>query len=428
MTVEQRIGRLDRFGQKAQVIKIFSLVVKGTIEDRVLARLYSRINIFERSIGPLEAIVGQKIEELRRDVLINHLNEQEEQAKLKQTAEAIVRQRQELDQLELQADRLVGHDDYVKDELDRVGRLGRYVTPQAIKTTVEGFLGRIDVENRLLEDAPGRFRFRFTDKVQKAILAHYSLETVNAMRRYVDGDMYRFTTQGDVAYLNPDLDLVNTTHPLLQVASTQLEELLEDPGMRCGTGFLELGLDAVEDRSRIPPGNYLVATFRYTLNGLGARSQLHTIAAHQSGAALESESSERLLHLMLTDGVRGNCTVWDSSDIRQATELVNVLAQEEYVRLDDRLQTEAEFIRDRCVARIESEFAFQMEVEDRREVTAAQSGAAARMRGLIAAGRQKAEDVRRRAREELARNGQIRVSMSDDPIALCLVGVTHAGG
>ncbi|MFN9785687.1 MAG: SNF2-related protein [Planctomycetia bacterium] len=427
MTVEQRIGRLDRFGQAAPVIKIFSLVVKGTIEERVLARLYSRINIFERSIGPLEAIIGQKLEELRRDVLINRLSVEEEQNKIRQTTEAIERQRQEQDDLESQADRLVGHDDYVKDELDRVSRLGRYVTPQAIQTVIEGFLGRIDVENRLLFETGGHFRFRFTAKVQQAVLARYSTEVVNALRRHVKEDMYRFTTEGDVAYQHPELDLVNTTHPLLQVAAQHLEELLEDPARRCGTGMLVLSQDALRDRQTIPAGEYLVATFRFTVDGLGARSQLYTIAVDRHGTALDPESSERLLHLMLTIGDRAGGPALTKSDVEQLAQTVNTLAQEEYVRLDERLQTEADFLRDRRAARIEAEFTFQMEVEERREAAAAQSGAATRMRGLIAAGRQKAADVRQRAHQALERDGHIRVAMSDDPIAICLATVVHAG-
>ena len=55
MVVEQRIGRLDRIGQKASKIIIFNFSVPGTIEDRIFTRLYQRIRIFEESIGDLAA-------------------------------------------------------------------------------------------------------------------------------------------------------------------------------------------------------------------------------------------------------------------------------------------------------------------------------------------------------------------------------------
>jgi hypothetical protein len=46
MRVEQRIGRLDRLGQKAERISIINFSLMDTIEERILERLYERINIF----------------------------------------------------------------------------------------------------------------------------------------------------------------------------------------------------------------------------------------------------------------------------------------------------------------------------------------------------------------------------------------------
>jgi SNF2 family DNA or RNA helicase len=67
MVVEQRIGRIDRFGQESRVVHIHNLVVHGTVEDTILNRLYARIGIFERSIGNLESILGRTMSELQRD-------------------------------------------------------------------------------------------------------------------------------------------------------------------------------------------------------------------------------------------------------------------------------------------------------------------------------------------------------------------------
>ena len=41
MRVEQRIGRLDRFGQKHDKIFIYNMHVPGTIETDIFERLYS---------------------------------------------------------------------------------------------------------------------------------------------------------------------------------------------------------------------------------------------------------------------------------------------------------------------------------------------------------------------------------------------------
>ena len=43
MKVEQRIGRIDRIGQKAKVVNIVSLICSNTIEDQIYERLYKRL-------------------------------------------------------------------------------------------------------------------------------------------------------------------------------------------------------------------------------------------------------------------------------------------------------------------------------------------------------------------------------------------------
>ena len=64
MRVEQRIGRIDRIGQKFDKLHIFSLCIEGSIEDRILMRLYEKLQIFEASIGELEPIIGDLASEL----------------------------------------------------------------------------------------------------------------------------------------------------------------------------------------------------------------------------------------------------------------------------------------------------------------------------------------------------------------------------
>lgn len=68
MKVEQRIGRLDRIGQKRQV-NIYNLVAGGTLEERVLEVLHDRIRLFEESIGALDPILGSVEKDIARMAL-----------------------------------------------------------------------------------------------------------------------------------------------------------------------------------------------------------------------------------------------------------------------------------------------------------------------------------------------------------------------
>ena len=57
MRVEQRIGRLDRFGQTHEKILIYNFSVEGTIEDRILSGFTSGSASSSDSIGDLEPIL-----------------------------------------------------------------------------------------------------------------------------------------------------------------------------------------------------------------------------------------------------------------------------------------------------------------------------------------------------------------------------------
>lgn len=60
MRLEQRIGRIHRFGQKEDV-NIYNFAIRNTIEEHVLSLLYEKINLFERVVGNLDAIL-EKLE------------------------------------------------------------------------------------------------------------------------------------------------------------------------------------------------------------------------------------------------------------------------------------------------------------------------------------------------------------------------------
>jgi superfamily II DNA or RNA helicase len=62
MTIEQRIGRIQRLGQKAKNVIVYNLVIRDTVDQRVVARLLERLRLFESAIGEMEAILTQATE------------------------------------------------------------------------------------------------------------------------------------------------------------------------------------------------------------------------------------------------------------------------------------------------------------------------------------------------------------------------------
>ena len=59
MRVEQRIGRLDRLGQKHPVIRVVNLHYEGTVETDVYRALRNRIGLFETVVGRLQPILSR---------------------------------------------------------------------------------------------------------------------------------------------------------------------------------------------------------------------------------------------------------------------------------------------------------------------------------------------------------------------------------
>lgn len=58
MRLEQRIGRVHRFGQKNQV-QIYNFAIEETIEAHIITLLYEKLSIFENVIGKLDKILAK---------------------------------------------------------------------------------------------------------------------------------------------------------------------------------------------------------------------------------------------------------------------------------------------------------------------------------------------------------------------------------
>jgi SNF2 family DNA or RNA helicase len=56
--IEQRIGRIDRIGQKQDEVRIFNLVCRDTIEEYVVDILAKKLRMFELVIGEVNEVLG----------------------------------------------------------------------------------------------------------------------------------------------------------------------------------------------------------------------------------------------------------------------------------------------------------------------------------------------------------------------------------
>lgn len=127
MEVEQRIGRLDRIGQKSDKILILNFSTPGTIESRILDRLMARVGVFEHSIGELEPILAEKFDSLAELVVDFRLTNSERDRRINEAIAAVEQGKADEAQLEESSSKLQAEDQFgIKSVEERISR-GRYL-------------------------------------------------------------------------------------------------------------------------------------------------------------------------------------------------------------------------------------------------------------------------------------------------------------
>ena len=110
MRIEQRIGRIDRRGQKSEAVSIYNTITAGTVDADIYHRCLMRIGIFERSIGECEEVLGSIGAQIEQIAINTELTAEERCIKLEQMADNEIRRMQELSKLEDEERALFGFD------------------------------------------------------------------------------------------------------------------------------------------------------------------------------------------------------------------------------------------------------------------------------------------------------------------------------
>jgi hypothetical protein len=294
MEVEQRIGRLDRIGQESPVIRIFNFWIEGTIEQRILERLYERINIFEKSIGELELILGEELGNIERELLGRRLTSEEEDKILEIKAQVIEKRAAELKKLENEAAQFIGTDQYFDEEVQRIKSHRRYITGEQMRRYIVNFLRTECPRARLEYDRENNIGQIFPDDRLKSVLAKYG--GLNDSVRYLStarqGIPITFDSQ--VAFDNPRIDFINVLHVLTQ----SITEYYEDKG--------SLGSNAhhvVLRTNVMAPGHYVYFIFKLKVRAARTINRLEIVIVDNNiSIACDDEAAEIILGEMVEVG------------------------------------------------------------------------------------------------------------------------------
>ena len=234
MRVEQRIGRIDRYGQQSETVRIFNLVTPGTIDAEIYDRCLSRIGVFQHAIGGNEEILGEITKELQSIAETFNLSEEERKQRLQQLADNKIRQIQEEQRLEERQGELFGLNlaEASWEQRLRESR-NHWLEPQALARAVSTYLTyRLGKDQEsLLGDKPLK-TLRLSVEARATILDDFrklprSTDPMNrSWERWLKGTAptLSVTFEQEVAVEHTNAVLLSLGHPLLRQAAAFLQE------------------------------------------------------------------------------------------------------------------------------------------------------------------------------------------------------------
>ena len=242
MKVEQRIGRLDRYGQKHDKILIYNFSIQNTIDATILDRLYQRINIFERYIGDLEEILGDKISVLTKDMFNPNLNVYQKKEKAESAAIAIEARIKELEEFESQSTKFLGQDDYFSEEISSIKDTRRFITPQEVWLLFDSFLKMEDPRTTLRPPKSGKsdiYVLKASDRFHN-FFAQYS-KGMNGrekiLKELAREEGATVTFESMAASADHSLMFLTIHHPIIRCMVKRLSENAQELGLKPAAAF-----------------------------------------------------------------------------------------------------------------------------------------------------------------------------------------------
>ena len=418
MVVEQRIGRIDRFGQKSDVVQIMNLVVRGTIEDEILSRLYDRIGIFERSIGVTEAILGETMTELQKSFVRGELTPEESKKKVDQAADVIINNEKSIESLQEEATELIGHENHIRDEIQRIQKLGRYVSEESIYAIIETYFEQHHPRVGITKDGDRTFAFTINDDLRREI--HLANVSGSLWIDRSKNGILRATTSGEIAFHHPELELINASHPLMKAAVKAIGEQMEESTARIGAGRVAID----PDDNDIHRGTYTIALFAHDVDSIRARRILEPVAWHEKNGIVDSNVAERLLFLAMEYGEEADDTSQLHPLSEEGWEAIDqqIIESNGRLRANEKRENQARYVRRRWA--LDAEYNHKLKAKQQRFDTAKANNNLSMlpaMQGQIT----KATAEYQRRLQELESMKSVTASISE-PLAICILEVEDA--
>jgi ATP-dependent helicase HepA len=265
MRIEQRIGRIDRYGQQSETVAIYSLITPGTVDADIYERCLVRIGVFRRSLGGSEEILGEITREIHSVAENLSLTPQQRQTRLQQLADNQIRQLQEEEAVEEKQRELFGiRPPSVEQETADQASSNFWVNPAAMLNLVAEYLGkRCGAGEYLLGEKPLK-TLRVNEQGRRLLLDDFlnskskGSVTGREWSEWLKGSNphLAITVDPATAKENPKAVLITPVHPLAQQAAQAL--VSTDGFVTCLT----------VKSNELQPGAYPFAIHQWTRKGI----------------------------------------------------------------------------------------------------------------------------------------------------------------
>jgi len=303
MKVEQRIGRIDRIGQKSDKILIWNIFCENTIDARIYHRLYHRLRIFERALGGLEVVLGEAIRKLTLELLSWKLSPEQEAERIEQTALAIENNRQAEERLEDEASNLIAHGDYILNQIKASRELNRLITGNDLWIYTRDFFGKnyANCGFRQIENNSLLFDVSLSNEAKFDLDTFIRQNKLSALTRLArtTPQPIRCLFENRVSAETPGrVEIISQFHPLIRFITSKLKSLNESfyPTVSIRVKHSDL--------PQLTKGVYIFSVTKWSIKGIQDQEKLYfTAAIYPSGTYLESEDdAERLVLVAAISG------------------------------------------------------------------------------------------------------------------------------
>lgn len=281
--IEQRIGRIDRNGQKSESISIINIITEGTIDCDIYERCLSRIGVFNSSIGDSEEILGEVTQEIYNIVEMYILNPEERAKKELQIADNVIRKMQEQQRLEEEKHTFFGLDlseEVMKQEMHDATNI--HLSAQAIAQLVETYLEkRLGTDKQYILGEGTLKTLRLNTENRNVLLTDFSALDRQANPVYKAWESYltnktafeKITFDGEYATEHQDTTFIMPTHPLVKQA---ISCFTDDP-VQCN-----LAVKTTE----LPVGKYPFIVYEWQYKGVKPDNELVVITSNNIDSKL----------------------------------------------------------------------------------------------------------------------------------------------